>query len=178
MSKFTLLHPANITSDKFTYNGVNFAIAASSIEYSGHNAYQYANGAFNSNYGITANVLPPHWFRLSCDHLFITDQFNFNASWDRVYMTVKDYVIEVSKDLSNWTQVYKGVVPETTEYTSVCSFNPVVCKAIRIKILTTYDRRGYTWSVIRNSKVYGKFVDNHYTYNNDNNSYGIKKEGE
>ena len=101
---------------------------------------------------------PPQWVRLSCDNLFIKDQFNFKASWDAVSMTVKDYLIEVSEDLSNWVQVYKGVIPNTTEYTAVCSFNPAICKAIRLKILTTYDTRGYSWSVISNSKVYGKLV--------------------
>ena len=172
MSRFSLLHPINPTSNTFTFNNNKFIISASST-YDNFYPYKFFN---TSDRGVTNYNSPPHWVRLSCDKTFITDEFKFRALWDLAYMSVKDYVIEISKDLTNWTQVYKGVVPETTEYDVNCSFEPIACNAIRLKTLTTYDRRGIPWLQANNFKVYGKFVDNHYIYNNDNNSYGIKKE--
>ena len=177
MSNYPSLIPTSITTDSFTYNGAKFTITASSIERSEHNPYQYANGFYNSNHGITSgSIEPPHWVKLSCDKAFITDEYIFTAVYDVVVMTIKDYNIEVSMDGSKWDIVYKGSIPNTSEYTCKCSFTPVVCKNIRIKTLTTYDYRGYRWAVMRNTKVYGKLLEDYCIYNNDNNSYEIKKE--
>lgn len=59
MSQYPLLHPTNITKGKFSYNRTNFVISVSSVEYSHHNTYQKANGAFNDHGWVSSNVPPP-----------------------------------------------------------------------------------------------------------------------
>ena len=181
MSIYSLLFPpgSQITSNKFTYNGAKFTLFSSSIEYSSHNKWQAVWYFFNYQ-SSTANVAPPHYVGVRCDNLFITDEFSFMAHWDLVYMTCKNYNIEVSMDGSKWDIVYSGVVPEVSgEYYSTCSFSPVVCKYIRVRILSTYDRRGYSWFQGGYMKVYGKLLNSKNIYiDKYNNIYSIEIAGD
>lgn len=87
-------------------------------------------------------------------------------------MTVKDYRVEVSQNDTNWNLVYSGTVPATDYYTKKCTYEPVICKHIRLKILSTYDNRGYTWAQIKNCKVYGTIMQYKLSLSNDN-MYGM-----
>ena len=183
MSQYQSLLPENIPSDTFEYDGNTFSITASSIERSQHNNYWYARGFFiqrASGYQDmrwqSANVWPPHWLCLSSEHVFMTDQFEFNATWDLVSMTIKDYTIEVSMNGTDWNKVYTGLVPAQTDYRVTCAYEPVVCKYIRLKVLSTYDTRGYKWAIGYNGVVYGTIVNRSNLFEDSlDNMYGILK---
>ena len=97
------------------------------------------------------------------------------ASYDVVYMTCKDYKIDTSMDGETWNTVYSGIVPSTSIYTKECKFKPIICKYIRLIILSTYDQRGYKLFQGRHIKIYGTFVNAGTLYTNTD-AYGILKE--
>ena len=103
----------------------------------------------------------------------IIDRFDFTASWDRVYMTIKDYKIESSFDNKTWDTLYTGIVPSTSIYDAKCEFEPTICKQIRCTILSTYDARGYKWFQGKNFKIYGALAGS-FLYTNPD-AYGILK---
>lgn len=103
----------------------------------------------------------------------IVDRFDFTASWDRVYMTCKDYKIESSMDSKTWDTLYTGIVLSTSLYDAKCEFKPTICKQIRCTILSTYDARGYKWFQGCNFKIYGALAGL-FLYTNPN-AYGILK---
>ena len=90
-------------------------------------------------------------------------------------MTAKDYKIETSMDGETWDTVYSGTVPATSIYDKQCEFKPVICKQIRLTVLSTYDQRGYQWFQGGHMKVYGTLVNAGTLYTNTD-AYGILKE--
>lgn len=95
------------------------------------------------------------------------------ASWDRIYMTAKDYKIETSMDGEIWDTVYSGRVPDTRIYTKECEFKPTICKYLKFTVLSTYDQRGYQWFQGGHIKIYGTLArDMLYT---NQHAYAIPK---
>ena len=94
--------------------------------------------------------------------------------YDFVYMTFKDYTIEVSMNGTDWYEVYAGVVPSTAYYNASCPFENILCKYVKINILSNYDRRGYQWALGFGCKVYGVNACNS-LFENEEEMYGIPK---
>ena len=163
MSQYPVLFPlGNISSNTVTYNDNKFKISASSY-YPEYPEYGFFSNDPNTAW-VSDNVPPPHWICLESEHKFITDNYIFTAQYDLKNMTVKDYYLEVSIDGIDWTTVYTGVVPKTNYYNVNCTFNPILCKYIRLKILSNYDNRGYKWVQAHGCRVYGKISYKSYLF--------------
>ena len=151
MSKYESIVPEDIASNTFDFHGASIEIIASSV-YPGYEPYMFFN--FN-RYASTVNTPPPHFVEIKSSSPLVIDQFDFSATDDVIYMTAKDYKIEASMDGESWNTVYSGIVPSTSRYNKQCEFEPIICKQIRLTVLSTYDQRGYKWFQGGHIKIYG-----------------------
>lgn len=164
MSKYPSLLPDDLSSNEYiAADGTKYTVSASSL-YNGepHYPYQFFSHPPTYEYmdvykhvGFTNVESPPHWICLSSSVPFVTDEFDFVAMDDRVVMTIKDYVIECSIDGDNWIQIYSGTVPSAAIYEAKCEYDSIICKHIRLKVLTKYYRSYYGWSIGYGFKVFG-----------------------
>lgn len=174
MSNYEPIVPENISSNSFEYHNVPMTVVSDSPgTYQGYYpAYLFfAKG----QWGCTSTAAPPHFVGIKSDKTLICDRYDFTVRWDLVAMTVKDFIIESSMDGETWKELYTGTVPFVATYSQECEFEPTICKYIRMKILTTYDTRGYKWVQGTNFKVYGTLANIRHLYTN-NSAYGIRRE--
>ena len=165
MSKYPSLLPDDLSSnDYIATDGTKYTVSASSL-YNGEPHYPYQFFSYPPTYeymdvykyvGFTNVESPPHWICLSSSVPFVTDEFDFVAMDDRVVMTIKDYSIEYSNNGDNWVQIYSGTVPSVATYEAKCEYDSVICKHIRLKVLSKYYRSYYGWSIGYGFKVFGR----------------------
>lgn len=173
MSEYPSLLPDNLSSNTYNDGKITYTVSASSL-YSGYQAYYFFKNA-NDYQGITSDRWPPHYIYLSSSEFFVTDQFDFTACWDLVSMTIKNYTIEYSINGDDWIQIYSGIVPATTYYDAKCEYDKVICKHIRLKVLSTYDTRGHKWTQAKNFRVFGFGISMNSLFEDDGEMYGIPK---
>lgn len=171
MSRYENIIPGDITANKFDYHNAPIELECDGTYYAAYPTWCF----FNQNqFSATVNTYPPHFVGIKSSSPLVIDRFDFTAVWDLVYMTCKDYRIETSMDGEIWNTVYSGMVPGTSLYTEECEFEPIICKQIRLTVLSTYDQRGYKWFQGGHIKIYGTLANVGNLYTNTD-AYGIRR---
>lgn len=126
-----------------------------------------------------------HWHIIKYNCLVTFTGLSFKVWTDNVSITVKDYSVDVLQEDGNWVNVYIGIFTGPScwdtegnfyahandDYTKVSvSFDEIQGTAIRINILSTYDRRGYKWEHISHLNIFG-MINNPFTIYNNNFLY-------
>lgn len=170
-----------MTSDVQTIDGITYTLSGSSPSIGAF--CNVINPALSGPIyrWVTYSVSPPHTFQINFSKPITVSQVNFLGGNDNVDTLVKDYKIQYSVDGTNFIDVVQGTYPNYgawNEKESANVFNnPVVCKAIRMVILSGYCTRGYVWGGLLNLKIFGSLTTNLYLFKDAKGKYFSIKTG-